>query len=294
VVSIIYCTFIIICKNGHVIGQWGKKNRTKRKHDLEGNNMADRETEKINKRHEQEVQDLRNHDMKGEDTGFRHTNGAHGISGEELLIKKKKEEETLKLLIEASEDFAALMDEFGDKLDDYNRVADRQNRRQAAFEAGDWDQYRLILMNDYDMNPDEVAAMSVEDFQKLDPELQELDEFTKETLKHELIQLAKDYDAEHGLTDEQKQALQELVNKSDVEGINFDEVFAEIRGQANTDFTAEVNHSLSNNDSQDSISDPFNVAANNDAANPFDLDNQNKSAPDPFSSTPSNSPNPFG
>ncbi|MDW3210300.1 MAG: hypothetical protein R8N23_10560 [Reichenbachiella sp.] len=227
---------------------------------------------------------------KADEVGLIAKGSASNAGGNNELSEKKKKErdENLKLLLEGNKDFKAFMDDFGDKLDDYNRVADRQSRRQAAFESGDWDQYRLILINDYDMNADDVAAMNNEDFQKLDPELQDLDEFTKETLKHELIQLAKDYDEEHGFTDEQKQALQELMSKSGIEGIDFDEVFSDVKKDANVGFVNDVE-----NATLGTVSETFNLAAN-DKQNPFDLDNQNKSAPDPFSSTPSNSPNPFG
>ncbi|MEO1253534.1 MAG: hypothetical protein AAFY41_01430, partial [Bacteroidota bacterium] len=121
--------------------------------------------------------------------------------------------------------------------------------------------------------------------------------FTQQVLKHEIIELASQYDEEYGLTEDQRIKLQELVSKSKIEGIDFHKSFSEVRTDLNSQFSMEsddlvLDDNLTPSLSDMGLTDPFNMAANNETTNPFDLE-QEKSAPDPFSSAPA-SPNPFG
>lgn len=214
--------------------------------------------------------------------------------------KKREEDQILKLLLDAAKDFDDLIADIQDKINDFNKVVDRQNRRNDAFQNQDWEQYRLILINDYDMNPNDVNAMSVDDLKAINSDLDDTDNFTKATLAQEINDLVKGYDDKYGLTDEQKQKLEELFEKSKDNGIDFHREFAKTNAANNIGFKDQANEVIHVHErlemgvSPTSITDPFNQVATVKPANPFDLENENKSAPNPFADAPSNSPNPFG
>ncbi len=220
---------------------------------------------------------------------------------QQLELKRKQEyDETLKLLQDGDKAFDDLLSNIQNKIDEYNSSRDRENRLNEALKNHDLATLQQILIQDYHRNPDEVHKMDWEEASHLAEGYVEQEKFTQATLKHEIIELSRDYDEKHGLTDDQKLRLQELISKSDIEGIDFNRSFSEVRDDLNSEFAKE-GEILSFNDTiqdkienplQTGLTDPFNVAANNEMANPFDLE-QEKSAPDPFSSAPS-SPNPFG
>lgn len=112
----------------------------------------------------QKVTDF-NYSMKAEDVGRIAKNNFQEHKSEEYQRKRRKSDErTLQALIRAQllDKAKGLLDGIRDDLDEYKASKDRQNRLREFKAAGDVDALREMYINEYHMNPDDVAAMSDE------------------------------------------------------------------------------------------------------------------------------------
>ncbi|RBW59547.1 hypothetical protein DS884_07375 [Tenacibaculum sp. E3R01] len=223
------------------------------------------------------------------------------VDAQKTEAKKKEEDFVQKMLLEiANMSFDDLMKELENIMGDIDDLLDTQRRLQAAYESGNLETWQLIMINERGYDPEIINNLTTENWDTLHN--QEMSTITTEvnTLYDQMEVMIANYDEANGLTEEQVIQLQQWQAEHGVE--KFSATLDQFREKAPENFIEQVDTQkiIAKNST---IKDHFNKAVNNEASNPFDLDNDNKNVPDPFTSnksetnpfnTVSASPNPFG
>ncbi|MEM0941567.1 MAG: hypothetical protein AAF600_17725 [Bacteroidota bacterium] len=199
--------------------------------------------------------------------------------------KKKIEDELIKL--STTDAWDSLMDDIAEKIREIYESRERQNRLNDAIKNQDLSAIQQILVDTYNQDADQFGVMTLEEATTTANEFIDQESFTQDSLTQDLYDLRDEYDQKHGLTEEQKTFIQDLYHKANISDLSIG--ISEIRGDPENQFGNELDRTIENIERQkleksleDGISDPFNIAANNDALDPFALE-QEKNAPNPFS-----------
>lgn len=220
------------------------------------------------------------------------------VDTQKTEAKKKEEDFVQKMLLEiANMSFDDLMKELEDIMGDIDDLLDTQRRLQAAYESGDLETWQLIMINERGYDPEVINNLTIENWHTLHN--QETSTITAQvnTLYDQMEVMITNYDEANGLTEEQVIQLQQWKTEHGID--KFNDTLNQFSKTASDNFLEEAN----NKTAIPKATEHFNNAVNNEVLNPFDLDNDNKNAPDPFTADKSDtnplgtvpaSPNPFG
>ena len=160
--------------------------------------MSDKEINKVHLEAERDNRHRFDLTLKGEadNAGVRSVGSA--ADGQAALAEskeQKKQKELMDLLY-----IQGLQNQMGDilgdikeKMDEYRQSRDRQKRMNGSVENGDFDTLRVIFINDYHMDADEVHAMSREDLLDEASKRNQGELDTQAVLRAEIRELAIEY-----------------------------------------------------------------------------------------------------
>jgi hypothetical protein len=160
--------------------------------------VSDKEINKVHLEAEQDNRHRFDLTLKGEadNAGVRSVGSA--ADGQAALAEskeQKKQKELMDLLyIQGLQDqMGDLLDDIKDKMDEYRQSRDRQKRMNNCVQDGDFATLRLIFIEDYHMDADEVDAMSPEDLIEEAQRRNQGELDTQAVLRAEIRELALEY-----------------------------------------------------------------------------------------------------
>lgn len=176
--------------------------------------MSDKEINKVHLEAEQDNRHRFDLTLKGEadNAGVRSVGSA--ADGQAALAEskeQKKQKELMDLLyiqgLQAK--MGDILDDIKDKMDEYRQSRDRQKRMNNCVQDGDFATLRLIFIEDYHMDADEVNAMNPEELIEEAQRRNQGELDTQAVLRAEIRELALEYKERAQELEQERPALAE-------------------------------------------------------------------------------------